>query len=37
MSESDRMPGYRKRSQVPPMSARASRMAKEAQGHSACT
>jgi hypothetical protein len=27
MSESDRMPGYRKRSQVPPIDARASRIA----------
>ena len=34
MSESERIPGYRKRSQVPPMASRASKMAYEAHGHS---
>ena len=33
MSESDRMPGYRNRSQVPPMASRASKIAYEAHGH----
>src|SRR3954467_317171 len=34
MSESERMPGYRNRSQVPPMASRASRIAKDLSGHS---
>src|ERR1700759_1807742 len=36
MSESDRTPGNRNRSQVPPLAPRASRMAYEAPGASVC-
>src|SRR5688500_2944630 len=35
MSESERMPGYRKRSQVPPIASRDSRIAYDLSGHSA--
>src|SRR5215472_13394269 len=34
MSESDRMPGYRKRSQVPPIASRASSTRTDLSGHS---
>src|SRR5579884_2028942 len=36
MSESDRMPGYRKRSQVPPIDSRASRITQRLPGASIC-
>src|SRR4051794_31936349 len=37
MSESERTPGYRNRSQVPPMASRASRIVYVRAGHSVCS
>ena len=36
MSESERTPGYRNRSHVPPIASRASKIAQDAHGHRVC-